>query len=316
MRQIILVASLLTVFLCTTFQAIAQPDLVPSDRKAALKGDRNIALQDLHLTEDQNAKVKEMTTAQRTAVEEWNKQNQDKLDKLRADAKAAEQAGNKDEAQKLRQQLQTLQDARNAIDTKYWKDVIDLLNPEQKLTLLANREYQQGDYMTIRKQVQLTPEQEAQLKDQAKTYAAAEMKWDEANGEKARQLDQQIKEAQAALTALRAEQEKLNADNRTAILAILTPEQQTALAGAKLQQEMLKRLSMKLTEEQAGKCKPLCEAASKDISQLKPDDTKGRAEIVNKLYQIIVDQVLTDAQRAELQQRADQNQQRMDGKGK
>ena len=299
MRHIIFM-SVLALLLVPALRILAQPEIAPTNRKGA-EGQIVQMARELNLTNDQQAKMNEKMAAMKAALDAWGKDNRDKLDKLQNDLRAAEQANNKEAVQQLRGQLTALQNERNSLQAKYRKDIMDVLTPEQQATWAGLLAYQQGEFAMVRKMVQLTPEQEAKLKEQAKACAAAQAKWDQENGEKSRQLEQQIQELQTALTALRASQNKLNADNHAAIAAILTPEQQADLAAARLQQDMLGRLyRVKLTEEQLGKIKPLCQAAAADISKLSANDEKARRQAMEKLYQTICDQVLTDAQRAEL----------------
>ena len=175
-----------------------------------------------------------------------------------------------------------------------------MLNPDQQITLASLELMRQGDFAQLRKTVNLTPDQLTMIEAQAKTYAAAQAKWEQDNGEKVKQLEQQIADAQAALATLSAEQEKLAADNHAALLALLTPEQRTSLAVTQLQQEVLGRMkTVKLTDDQVAKFTPLCQAAANELQQLPAANEQARQPIVDKLYQSLYDQVLTDAQRAE-----------------
>ena len=194
-----------------------------------------------------------------------------------------------------------LSDELAAIQTKGRQELLAILTPEQQLAWSASQALQQSDFASVQKLVTLTPDQLTQLKALAKTYAAEQRKWEEANGDKVRQLQQQMRDAQDALGALMADQDKIAAGNRLAVYAILTPEQQLLLVTSQVQQDMLTRLKKtQLTEVQVDAAKALCATAAKKIVTIPVTDNKAHVEATEKLYQTLCDEVLTDAQRAML----------------
>ncbi|MHB0937928.1 MAG: Spy/CpxP family protein refolding chaperone [Armatimonadota bacterium] len=256
---------------------------------------------EVKLTADQQAKINGLITAYQTALDGWTNKNNSQIDKLQKDLRAAEQAKKAEEARKLRTQLTALLQEQVTLQAKYQQDIIDVLTPEQRAAWAGVSAYEQGEFAMIRQLVKLTPEQETKLKAQAKAYAAAETKWETANGEKARKLEGQIRAAQAELNALQAAQEKIEADNHAAILAILTAQQKTELTAAELQQVMSSRLApVKLTEKQAARVTSLCQTAAVDLNKLPEADRNARLKVLQKLTQSIDEQVLTAAQRASL----------------
>lgn len=299
MRHVVLL-SLLALLLVPILRVAAQPEVAPANGRPPQKLVAGIPAE-LNLTDEQKTKINDLTVAMRTALEAWSKGHKEQLEKLNTDLNTAQKANNKDDIQRLQGEIKVLQDERNAIEVKYRQDVMNILTPDQQAMWAGLRVYQQGEYAQITKMLQLTPEQQNKLMEQAKVYAAAQAKWEQENGEKSRQLVKQMQEAQAALSAIRASGEKLNADNHAAIQALLTPEQQTALTAAMIQQSVLGRFGkLKLTDEQLDKVKQLCLAAVTEFNQASATEGKTRYQVIEKLAQTINDQVLTDVQRADL----------------
>ncbi len=297
MRHVVVFISLCVLLLpaLVTAQRAGGADATPQMRGG--KGQALVLPPEVHLTDEQTTKINTLTTAMQTELDAWDKAHNDEMNKMLTDARATK---DRNEAQRLYGQMMTLRDTRTEIETKYHRQMMDVLTPDQQATYWGWQAYRQGEYAQIAKALQLTPEQDAKMKEQAKVYGAAKAKWDKENGDKAAQLEQQLREAQMALMALRAVEDKLTADNHAAIMAILTPEQQTALEVNRLQQEVMMRFRVKLTDDQQAKVKTLCEAAAADIAKLSAGNEKDRRPVVEKLAQTISDQVLTAEQKASL----------------
>ena len=277
----------------------------PAAGKPASEGLVSRMTRELNLTDDQQAKIKGSMTAFKTAFDDWAKKNGGQLDKLRTEIQAAEKAGKIDTAQQLRKQASALLNEQVTLQAKYEKEISDVLTPEQRTTWAGVSAYDQGEFALVRQVVKLAPEQETKLKAQAKTYAAAGSKWEAANGEKARQLEGQIRDAQAALTGLLAAREKIEADNHAAVLAILTPAQLIDLTAAQLQEAMAERLGgITLADAQVTKIKALCRTSAAEINKIPDTNRNARRQVAEKLYQTISGQVLTADQRAELKKSA------------
>ena len=256
---------------------------------------------ELNLTADQQARITEKINAMKTALADWEKQNQDKINKARADAQAADQAGDHEGARKAIEQVRPLAGERLQIETDFQSQVMDVLTPEQRAAYAGLKMLQDREFIAMLKAINPTPEQETQLKDKAKAMGAALAKWDYDNGANVRTLEKQVMDAQAALQPLRDQRDKLTADQRTALLTILTPDQKVALTAARLQEQVTGgRERSQLTDEQVAKVKAICEQAVKDAGPTIETDRNAAEALRSKVAQAIRDQVLTDAQRAQL----------------
>ncbi len=257
---------------------------------------------DLNLTTEQQAQLDQKASEMQTALNDWNAKNKDQMSQLRKDMKTAT---DKADAEKMQADLKALEDERTAIEAKYRKDMIAILTPDQQATWAAHKIYLKNDYAPMVKTCQLSPQQEQQIKDKVKETAAADNKWSQDNGDNVSKLEKQIKEAQAALAKVKADEAKIMTDGDAAVVKILTPEQQDAWAGYKLQQSTMAHFAkLTLTDDQKTKAKTLCDATAKDIKQLAAGDTKGRKDAETKLVKSITDQVLTDAQKEEMKKAA------------
>jgi len=250
----------------------------------------------LNLSVEQQTTFNDKVKALQDGLAAWDQQHREQMGKLEQDLRTAD----KDAKPKLQEQLRPLKEERSKLEASLRKAVMDVLTSEQQQRLAGLKIYQEKEYPTMVKVLVLNVDQDAKLKDAATAYAAGQGKWEQENGEKAHQLEQQIKEAQNTLNAIRAQREKLETDLNAAVKAVLTPEQQQSWKAYKLQKEIVGRLAKaKLTDEQVGKIKTMCEQTVKDNADAPPTGGRGN-EVVGKLYQSIVDQVLTDAQRTEM----------------
>ena len=255
---------------------------------------------ELNLSPEQQAKIQEETKALRTALADWEKQNQEKITNLRLEFQAATQSTNRDLVRTVGEQMRQLQAERGKIETSGQNLILNVLTPEQKAAYAGIRMMQDRDFVAMLRDTKPTPEQETQLKDKARSLGVALAKWDLENGEKLQKLQQQIEEAQAALQPLRDQREKLIADQKAVALALLTPEQKLALAAGTLREQVMGRMRTQLTEEQIAKIGTLCEQAVKDAGPALDKDPRVAEEMRAKVAKAIREQVLTDAQRAQL----------------
>ena len=293
-----LVGGMLLVLL-TGMQAFAQRG---EKQKDALQGDFAAMATALNLSADQQTQITEKLKAMHDGMANWEQQHPE-MKKLRAETRSED----KDTAAKAQDQLNTLMEDRSKLEASLKKAVFDVLTPEQQQTYAGLMVYKEKNYADMVKVLVLTVDQDAKLKDAAKAYAAGKSQWEQENGEKARQLQQQINEAQKTLNALQATQktltapkDKLETDLHAAVMAVLTPDQQVAWKAYKLEQEVVNKFNKaKLTDEQIGKIKALCEQAVKDNPQ-PGAGSRGGNEIVGKLTQTVTDTILTDAQKEEM----------------
>jgi len=278
----------------------------PPGPKSYIKGDYAVMVTELKLPDDQQVKLGEKIQAMTTALAAWDQANKEKVTKFKADLKAAQQAKDAAAQKAASDQLAPLTAERTALSAKLQGEVMAVLTPEQQQTWAGILLYRKSEYAAAAKALKLTPEQEAPLKAKVIAGNAAMAQWDANNAGKVTTMDQQIKDLQAQLAkltadknALVAQRAKLDAEQKAAATAILTPEQRNAWEAIKLQAVVEKRFkAASLTPEQIAKLKPLCEGAVNQMSQLAAADAKGRTAVLDTLYKTITDQVLTDAQRA------------------
>jgi len=298
MRYPVLFVSLL--LLATMLRvAFAQAVLVPPT-KPSPHGQVALMAKALNLSDVQVTKLIEKLAEIQTATTNWYNVHREQEVKLRSAQATALDAGDKVTSQRIQQQLRAFSDALIALREKGQQELMALLTPEQQLSWSAYQLLQQGDFVAVQKLVTFTPDQLTQLKAQAKTFAASQRKWQDEHGEKIQKLQQLIRDTQDELGALMADQDKLTADNRTAIYALLTPEQQLTIFTSQIQQDMLARVNTKkakLTAVQIDAARALCVPAAKQILAIPATDSKARTQATERLYQSICELVLTDEQR-------------------
>lgn len=292
-------ASLLTLLL---IPALAAPADAPATGKPTAEGLVAKMMKEIDLTADQQAKIDGLLAEYRAAQEAWENTHREEINALNQGIRTAEQANRLADAQRLRNQLAELMREQSVLLEQYQREIDGVLTPEQLAAWQGALLYQQGEFASIRQAVKLTPEQEAKLKEQAKAFAAARRQWEAEHGEKVRELERQIREARAALAVLQASKSELDRANQDAIQALLTPEQKAEMAAAQLQRTMVSRLgAIALTEEQTASIKALCATAVAAIEKIPEADRHNRWLAEEKLYRDICDQVLTEQQRASLQ---------------
>lgn len=161
----------------------------------------------------------------------------------------------------------------------------------------------------------LTDEQKTTLKEKFKARQDALEAWDKANAEKMTAAQTAVadtrkgtdaeakKKANSDLKALQEEREQAGEETEKAILAVLTDEQKSQWAGARLAQTTLARHKKdNLTEEQVAKIKSACVIAARDLSGAEGDGKKEKQErsTVEKCLKWAIENViLTPEQRGE-----------------
>ncbi len=141
-----------------------------------------------------------------------------------------------------------------------------------------------GEYAPMAKEVSLTAEQQAKVRQAVEAAKTEREAWEKENGPKVKELREQLNKLYAQRNALRAER-------REALMAILTPEQQVKWKGFVLYRSMMGRFRRaKLTDEQAQSVRTLCGEAVKDDEHVKSflDKFGGHfgAEEKDFLYQL------------------------------
>jgi len=156
----------------------------------------------------------------------------------------------------------------------------------------------------------LTAEQQAQVKEKTKALNVSLKDWDVKNKERMDKLNADVKAAREAkdkaavkqatanLAAAKTERAAIEQAGQKDILTILTPEQQQALPLFQFQETILKRFAKaKLTDDQVTKVKAMCATTLTAINALPEREVKGRQKLTEELMKNIREQVLTDAQR-------------------
>ncbi|MFB3891378.1 MAG: hypothetical protein ACE15C_05065 [Phycisphaerae bacterium] len=142
-------------------------------RKENLPGFWGIMAGVVTMTDDQQAKVKEKLAAEKTALDQWKKDNGAKVEDAQKALKAAQEARDKDAVNKAREQLKTLNDDEARIKANTMKDVLALLSDEQRLawfTYTLVDASPQGAKVHF-KAAEMTDDQVKQAKDLAKDSA-------------------------------------------------------------------------------------------------------------------------------------------------
>lgn len=166
-----------------------------------------------------------------------------------------------------------------------------------------NRSLIRGYYAIIDKEIKFTDAQRAKLESALKDRLEARNAWEEENGKKDKELSAAIKAAKKAKDAdkaksLAAEQKKLRAERdngdvyfKSKFNALLSPSQQTHLAGYSLYIGTMQRLSKaKLSDEQKAKVKAMAIEAGEDIptGDDKKVDREFRAAFAEKAKQAVL----------------------------
>lgn len=173
----------------------------------------------------------------------------------------------------------------------------------------------QGEYAIMAKVLNMDTDQQAKLMEIVEANGKAMKEWATGpSGQKLKELSEASREARKAkdrekmkqisqeMKPLAAERNKLQADRKASIMAILTDEQKAAWAGFVVYRNTMRRFKRcKLTEDQDKQVRDLCSAAAKTM----PDssDRKAYREAVNKLNGEVEEKVLTPEQREELKKR-------------
>lgn len=255
---------------------------------------------ELKLTPDQVTKINDKVQAMQKANADWNTANKEQYNKILTDLRAKEKDKDAAGAAPLRAQLQAMDADRLKIENGLKKELYDVLTLDQKLTWAGIRMYRDREYGTMVKVCGLSADQDAKLKELAKTSGGALAKWDMENSEKVKQLEKQKAEIQAELDALRGPRDKITQEQTTQFNAIITPQQQVAWRSYRLQGEMSGRFAKaKLTDDQQAKVRALCDQAAADMLA-KPSDGQAILKIYETLNKTINEQVLTPEQRAAL----------------
>ncbi len=256
---------------------------------------------ELGLSPEQKGQLLEKARALHTALADFDAQNQERIRQMREAAQDAERSADREVLRRVWDPMRKLQMERGQIEADFQKQMMELLTPAQKDAYAGLKILQDREFQAILKDAGLSPEQESQLKDKARTLGVALAKWESENGEKLRSLEKQIDEAQVVLRPLREARDALVSGQRTEMLAILTPEQKQSIAVARLQETMVGRIGRgQLSEDQIAKIKTICTQAVSDAGPADLMDPQTGEALRTRIAKDVREQVLTEAQRTQL----------------
>jgi Spy/CpxP family protein refolding chaperone len=194
--------------------ASAAAEAPPAPKKPeparAMSNDAALMIAECKLTEEQKARLFEVSNASLKAITAWHQANGPKLAALEKALAAAREAGNAEEAAKIQAEGQALVAQRKALVTKGQQAVLEVLTPPQRLSWVAFQAYRQ---MMLKLQAaNPTPLQAAKCRAMCREIAPelAGINTEEEEGARARAL-------------------LLQKTFERVIKEVLTPEQQAAL---------------------------------------------------------------------------------------
>ena len=236
-----------------------------------------------------------------SALAQWDQQNQDKIAQARNEATAAAPAGGREgSGGRNSEAVHALVAERTKIESDFRAQIMDVLTPEQKTAYSGMKALQDPEFQALLKALQPSAELESHLKDRTRAYGVALAEWDAQNGEAVRKVEEQMRELQARSRELREPRDRLTAEYRAAMLALLSPEQKIALLVSRLQDQILGRFArQQLSDEQAAKVRAICQGVVKETG-LTADSAPAELDIARlKAYNAVREQVLTEAQRSQ-----------------
>jgi Spy/CpxP family protein refolding chaperone len=158
-----------------------------------------------------------------------------------------------------------------------------------------------GKYTGLVKQLNLTEEQQTQLKAIVADEKKATEAFEGDKGKKLAELEAQAKPLAEQIKALQDERRKINADTEAKVAALLTADQKANQGTPQLMNKVLGAFrytkTIELSADQKTKIEALCKETAGKLAGT--TDKKQTDEITAKLMQD-AEAVLTDAQKAEL----------------
>lgn len=170
-----------------------------------------------------------------------------------------------------------------------------------------------GRYAGLVKQLDLTADQQAKLTELVKQHNEAMKAWKDEHGEQLKELQTQFKQAKTdgdkeqakqlreQMKALSAERAKAEAEHWKQVMGLLTPEQVQAWHARQFE-AMAMRLGRKvdLTDDQKARISELAKTAA--ARTVAATDAKAGMQAKRDFHQAVMNDVLTDEQRAKLKQ--------------
>jgi Spy/CpxP family protein refolding chaperone len=234
---------------------------------------------ELNLTEQQQTQVKQILQTQHQALQNWRKENGQKVEELHTQIREAMKANDMEKVKATRAELQKVMESRWALHENLIKQLGDVLKPDQmekaREILREGRPGPGGPMQDLN----LTPEQKQQrmkIMDEARAKAQA------------------TEDPKAKAEIWKAAMEKVYSD-------VLTPEQRKQVDQMKKRAdffEVIKKLD--LTDDQKKQIEAIRqETKTKVDSATTPQQKK---EIIQAGFKKINETVLTEAQREQLKQ--------------
>jgi Spy/CpxP family protein refolding chaperone len=181
-------------------------------------------------------------------------------------------------------------------------------NKGEKRSKVQKSEWEQV-WVVMAKEVELTADEQATLKQKVEAKQQALAEWEQANGAKLAELKKSYSEARKAdekdkakeirteMGKLSAEQKKLAAEKNAECMAVLTAEQKDKWEGVQMFNKVVRRYrKVNLDDGQKTKMKGICIAGVKDIAAA---DAKAKKAAIKKVEQDCT-AVLTAEQREQV----------------
>jgi hypothetical protein len=169
-----------------------------------------------------------------------------------------------------------------------------------------------GEYARMADELGMQEPQRRRLAQTIEAKEKALQVWDQRNGKRLDTLRQAISKAKSEgkeglarqlepqVKAMEQARARVENAGEARIMAVLTPEQRAAWEGKKLAKEVLERFrSVRLEADQVAKVEALSQEAAKQFKGVVTDEDLRAA--ADQLVPIVVERILTDAQRAQLQ---------------
>jgi len=127
-----------------------------------IRGEYAILASECNLTPEQKQELADRLKASKEAMAQWQKENGEKAKDLQAKMKAAKEAGNKEEAKRIGQELKTLMQERERLHQQNMDAVYGMLTAEQKAKWNGFKLYRQA--MMRYKKLDLSEDQTAKIR--------------------------------------------------------------------------------------------------------------------------------------------------------
>jgi len=138
-------------------------------KSSGLRGEYAIMASQCNLTDEQKDQLEAKVQARKKALAEWDKAHSEKFADLKKAIQEAREAGNQEEAKRLRDQRKALKAERRRLDDQAMAEVYAVLTPDQQVTWTGFRLYRRA--MRWYKRADLSEAQEGTIRKMADAAA-------------------------------------------------------------------------------------------------------------------------------------------------